>query len=122
MSKNEIKNKGGRPPKEFDKEHFEYLCSIQCTEAEILGFFHTTDKTLDAWCKRTYKDGFSEIYKRHAAVGKTSLRRWQWQAAKKGNTSMLIWLGKQVLGQKDTVEVDADVKTGVQIIDDIPNE
>jgi len=37
-----------------------------------------------------------------------SLRRWQLEAARKGNASLLIWLGKQMLGQKDTIEIDGD--------------
>ena len=28
----------------------------------------------------------------------------QWQAAEGGNTSILIWLGKQYIGQKDKAE------------------
>jgi hypothetical protein len=32
------------------------------------------------------------------------LRQLQWQAAEKGNTSMLIFLGKQMLGQMDNPE------------------
>ena len=36
--------------------------------------------------------------------GKTSLRRMQWEKAQSGNTTMLIWLGKQMLGQKDKLE------------------
>ncbi len=40
------------------------------------------------------------------ARGRASLRTWQFQAAKAGNTKMLIWLGKQLLGQKDTSKVE----------------
>ena len=29
----------------------------------------------------------------------------QWKAAERGNTSMLIWLGKQILGQSDKQEI-----------------
>lgn len=35
---------------------------------------------------------------------KTSLRRLQWKKASEGNVAMLIWLGKQILGQKERVE------------------
>jgi len=28
----------------------------------------------------------------------------QWEAAKKGNVTMMIWLGKQLLGQRDQME------------------
>lgn len=41
------------------------------------------------------------MFKKYSAGGKRSLRRWQMQAAEKGNTAILIFLGKQYLGQKD---------------------
>lgn len=38
--------------------------------------------------------------------GRMSLRRKQWQAVENGNTTMLVWLGKQYLRQKDKVSDD----------------
>ena len=35
---------------------------------------------------------------------RTSLRRWQYEKAKDGNVAMLIWLGKQLLGQRDRID------------------
>lgn len=35
-----------------------------------------------------------------------SLRRWQLEAAKKGNVVMMIWLGKQMLGQIERSQLD----------------
>ena len=35
---------------------------------------------------------------------KIQLREKQWEVAMEGNVQMLIWLGKQYLGQKDTPE------------------
>ena len=46
--------------------------------------------------------------------GKIRLRQLQWRAAEKGNVSMLIWLGKQVLDQTDRQEI-----TEVKPIDDV---
>lgn len=101
----------GRKAKNFDKESFERLCEMQCTNREICEFFRTTDKTLSAWCKRTYGQGFDEIYKELRGAGKVSLRRMQWRAAE-NNVTMLIWLGKQYLGQTDkqAVSANCDVK------------
>ena len=93
----------GRPHKEINKMHFESLCKIQCTEEEICDFFNVTDKTLSGWCKRTYGKNFSETYKEKRAGGKISLRRAQFQLAEK-NAAVAIWLGKQYLGQKDTID------------------
>lgn len=96
--------KGGdempRHPTELDQEQFEKLCALQCTKEEICGFFKITDKTLENWCKRTYRAGFSEVFGQKRGVGKISLRRSQMKLAET-NATMAIWLGKQYLGQRD---------------------
>ena len=51
----------GRPRKELDIKQFENLCGLQCTRDEICGWFDITDKTLNAWCKRTYGMPFSAV-------------------------------------------------------------
>jgi len=103
--------KTGRPDAEIDQEQFEKLCHIQCTESEICSVLGVTDKTLMRWCKRTYKKPFSEIYREKKEGGKTSLRRAQWlTAVEGGNATMQIWLGKNILGQKDKVEHEAGGK------------
>lgn len=95
-----------RPKKEFDKTQFEKLCSLQCTQEEICNFFECCEDTLNAWCKRTYRNekgkqmNFSEVFKQKRGGGKVSLRRMQWRLAEK-NATMSIWLGKQYLNQSD---------------------
>ena len=101
-----------RPRKEIDQKQFENLCGLQCTLEEICGWFGVTDKTLNSWCKRTYSESFSEVFRQKRSTGKISLRRSQWRLAEK-NASMAIWLGKQYLGQKDIVEVGVE-KDNVQ--------
>lgn len=93
-----------RPYKEIDKETFEGLCRIQCTELEICDVLGVTDKTLAGWCRRTYGMRFSEVFKQKRVPGLVSLRRWQFDAAEAGNITMLVWLGKQCLGQRDKPE------------------
>ena len=92
-----------RPKKEIDSKIFESLCKLQCTEAEICSFLEVSDKTLSAWCKRTYNESFSETYKKKSEGGKISLRRAQFRLAEK-NAAMAIFLGKQYLGQSDNPE------------------
>lgn len=93
------KNKGGRPKKELDYELIEDLAKIQCTQEEIASCLKVNVSTL----KRDEK--FCTIYKNGQEQGKKSLRRYQYDCAKKGNSAMLIWLGKQYLGQKDNIDV-----------------
>ena len=97
-----------RPRKEIDQKQFENLCGLQCTKEEICGWFDVTDKTLENWCKRTYKAGFSEVFRQKRGLGKISLRRHQWRLAEK-SANMAIWLGKQYLDQKDQPEIDVAV-------------
>ena len=66
----------------------------------VCGFFDVTDKTLERWCRRTYKLGFSEVFAQKRGAGKISLRRSQFELAKK-NANMAIWLGKQYLDQRE---------------------
>ena len=92
----------GRPKKEIDRVQFEKLCGIMCTLGEIAGWFDCAEDTIERWCKREYKKGFKEVFDAKSAAGKISLRRYQFELAKK-NASMSIWLGKQYLGQRDTI-------------------
>ena len=101
------KNKGGRPKKEISQQQFEAMCAIQCTQAEICDILDVTDKPLNNWCKEIYGCGFSEIYKKKSASGKMSLRRYQFELAKK-NAAMAIFLGKNLLGQRDSFPEETD--------------
>lgn len=92
-----------RPHKKINQNQFESLCALQCTLEEICGFFECCTDTLESWCKRTYKQGFSEVFKEKRGNGKISLRRAQFRLAQK-NANMAIWLGKQYLGQAETKE------------------
>ena len=106
------KKKMGRPLIGINKEQFEKLCALQCTEEEIANWFHCSIDTINNWCKKTYADEFpeipvttfSEVYKNFSVDGKISLRRYQFKMAE-NNCSMAIWLGKQWLGQKDQQEI-----------------
>jgi hypothetical protein len=99
-----------RPRKEIDQKAFEKLCGLQCTQQEICDWFDCDDVTLNSWCKRTYHKGFSEVFAQKRGKGRVSLRRSQWQAAEKGNASLLIWLGKQWLGQKEKPDESVDTE------------
>lgn len=90
----------GRPKKHIDIKQFETMCAIQCTEQEICAVLGVSDKTLSAWCHKTYKASFSEVFKEKRNLGRASLRRNQWKLAEK-NVSMAIFLGKNYLGQSD---------------------
>lgn len=96
--------KGHTPAKDkINKEQFENLCNLWCTLIEISEFFGVSEDTLESWCKDTYGETFSDVYKRKNSKGKIALRRWQMKSAEKGNVTMQIWLGKQHLNQREHI-------------------
>jgi len=105
--------KMGRPRKSIDWSIVNKLCAIQCTEQEIASVLGISIDTLTRRIKSEYKMTFAEYYKKESASGKMSLRRAQWTRAlgtkdvqgnykNDGSVPMLIWLGKQYLGQAET--------------------
>jgi len=102
----------GRPPFTLSDDQFktiEGMARIQCTQDEICDIYGVTDKTLNLALQKHSGVSFSDLIKKNASHGKASLRRSQWKAADKGVPSVLIWLGKQYLGQKDQVEATGNV-------------
>lgn len=93
--------KTGRPRIKIDWDEFDKLCGLHCTLTEIASFFNCSEYTIERAVKREKKVTFAEHYKQKTALGRISLRRMQWKQAESGNTTMLIWLGKQELGQSD---------------------
>ena len=79
-------------------------CSIQCTGEEIARIMGFSYDTLERKIKQEHKMSAADYIKMHAQEGKATLRRLQWKAAQAGNTAILIWLGKQYLGQSDKIE------------------
>ncbi|MDI6756426.1 MAG: hypothetical protein QME32_00220 [Endomicrobiia bacterium] len=86
----------------IDREKLQALAQIQCTDAEMCAVLNISDYTLQAIQERD--PSILEIIKKGRAEGRSSLRRKQFKAAMDGNITMLIWLGKQYLGQTDKQE------------------
>lgn len=116
----EDKKSVGRPKTSISQEQFEKLCALQCTLQEIASFFDCCDDTINNWCKKTYNDNFSGVYKNKSSDGKISLRRFQFKLAEK-NPSMAIWLGKQWLGQRDTIDASAETTARITIVNSLPD-
>jgi transcriptional regulator with XRE-family HTH domain len=92
----------GRTPIPIDKEELSKWARAGCTRQEIAQGLGISLQTLE---RRLRIKEFREcIPKAHAEL-KISLRTKQVQLALAGNVTMLIWLGKQILGQADKQEV-----------------
>jgi len=101
--------KVGRPKIDIDPEQVTRLARLHCTMQEMADFFG---------CHRdTLHNNFSAEIDKGRSEGNISLRRKQWQmAVEKGNVVMLIWLGKQMLGQRNEI-IESDSNTPLPIYD-----
>ncbi len=100
------KGNGGAPKKDLNAkldqtilETIEKMSIMQCTQVEISEFIGISVPTL------LKNKNFVKTYKKGIEGGKASLRRLQWKGAMDGNSTMLIWLGKQYLDQSDKKEL-----------------
>jgi hypothetical protein len=84
------------------------------TEAEIVEGMAlvgaTNDEIADYLLCSTQKltNTYAEVLTKARAAMKEKLRRYQWRSAKAGNPALLIWLGKQYLGQRETAKLEID--------------
>ena len=83
-----------RPKKhKLDTKQIEQLASFGCTNREIAAFCDCSESLL--------KKSYSSFLTKGREKGKIRLRQLQWKSAEKGNVTMQIWLGKQLLGQSE---------------------
>lgn len=93
-------------------DEVELMAKIGCTDREIAEHFGIKDETL----RRNFVDylvkGRSELKQR--------LRQAQLRVAFDGNPTMLIWLGRNILGQNETQQTEE--KTVLPFTDDIDED
>lgn len=115
----------GRKPVEIDLEQLEKLASLQCTDQELAAFFRCTTRTIE---KRRKELAFKEAIERGRALGRISVRRSQMKLLEAGNATMGVWLGKQLLGQRDVTPIEltgangSEIKFSMEAIDAILTE
>ena len=97
------KKKRGRPRIEVDMSVVEQHASVGATQQEIASCLGISLDTLQR------QKNFAAVYKRGMDKGCMSLRHKQFNLAKAGDKTMLVWLGKQLLGQSDKREIKADM-------------
>lgn len=90
-----------RPLKPISEAQVYKLARIGCTNEEIAAI---TDCSAD-----TIERRFAGALRKGRQKMKMSLRRMQYRVASTGDKTMLIWLGKQYLGQKEAVPPAVDL-------------
>ncbi|MBZ5677113.1 MAG: hypothetical protein LAP61_22950 [Acidobacteriia bacterium] len=95
------KRSAGRPKAEISLKQLERLCELQPTHEELATYFQVSARTIERFLQTPEGKQAAEWgYGR----GRISLRRQQFKLLREGSNTMAIWLGKQILGQRDKVE------------------
>jgi len=103
------KRAGGRPRFEFTEDRLkaaEALAKIACTDEEIAEALGCSQDTLARGRARCPE--LDQALNRGRAAGRRSLRRKQYEMAMMGHPTMLVWLGKQLLMQRDKQDVSLE--------------
>src|ERR1017187_1797473 len=92
----------GRPKTTFDDKDIEQvktLARCHCPDSEIAAFLGCSESTL--------RRHFDTLLKEQREAGKANLRAMQYRLAMEGDKTLLIWCGKQILGQREpSLQID----------------
>jgi hypothetical protein len=89
----------GRKAVSIDLNELEKLCSLQCSEEEIASWFGVSVRTIRT---RRKEPEFAHVMRRGKSRGRVNIRRAQMKLLDAGNPTIAVWLGKSMLGQRDS--------------------
>jgi hypothetical protein len=101
-------------PRKLDEEQVQQLASLGHSDSIIAVLAGVSENTLLRRSGAYLKLGRAELHQQ--------IRTLQLQRARDGSDTMLIWLGKCVLGQREHIEqtVHSETKIVIDIGDDTP--
>lgn len=103
-----------RPEKPIDWNKVDQLLMSGCKGTEIAPHFDMHYETFYDRVKQKYNVGFTEYCSLKKEQGDSLLKAKQFEKAMKGDNSMLIWLGKVRLGQREASQSDSDILQTLQ--------
>ena len=112
----------GRKPIVIDLIELEKLAALGCTDLEVAGFFNVSVRTIEQ--RRKQQSAFAEAMTRGRAKCQVTVRRAQMKWLDR-DPKMCVWLGKQLLGQRDVTPIELTgaqgkpVKFSLEVIDAI---
>lgn len=94
-----------RPEKLIDWNRVDSLLQAGCLGTEIAAAFDMHPQTFYTKVEEQYKTSFTQYSQERRAIGDSILREKQYQKAlgltETGDNTLLIWLGKNRLGQRN---------------------
>ena len=106
----------GRPKAIIDWEVVTEHIKAQCSSTGIASMLGISVDTLYNRCKIDNNIDYTAFSEQKKAEGKELLRKKQFDVAMEGDKTMLVWLGKQYLEQKDKTETEHSGSVRLPII------
>lgn len=100
-----------RPEKPINWELVDELLIAGCLGTEIAAHFDMHPDTFYNKVNDKYNMGFTAYCYEKRCLGDSLIRRAQFDKALEKDNSMLIWLGKNRLNQKENHEISVDQET-----------
>lgn len=104
-------NNTGRPEKLVDWDMVDDLLLAGCMGSEIAPYFDMHPDTLYKKVEEKFNVTFSVYSQQKKSKGDGCLRKAQFDKAIGGDNTMLVWLGKNRLDQKETSSVSVNPET-----------
>ena len=98
----------GRPEAKIDWNQVDQLLEAGCLTTEIAAYLGICRDTLYKRCQHDKKIEFSAYSQEKKARGESLLRAKQFQVAMEGDKTMLVWLGKNRIGQADKKDMNVN--------------
>lgn len=95
---------------DIDWDRVAKYLQAQCSGSGIAGILGIHENTLYSRCKLDNGVEFMAFSEQKKGEGKELLRKKQYDVAMEGDKTMLVWLGKQYLEQKEKNETDIRIK------------
>ena len=96
-----------RPKVNIDWTAVNSLLEADCEGTEIAAYLGIVPDTLYRRCQEDNNIGFADYLREKKAKGNSLLKVKQFEAAiKDKDRTMLVWLGKQRLGQRDRSDIE----------------
>lgn len=96
----------GRPEKKIDWNVVETLLEAGSLGTEVAAYIGIHPDTLYRQCQETHGMTFTDYTVKYRAKGDLRLKAKQFDVAMRGDKTMLVWLGKQRLGQREKFDHD----------------
>lgn len=97
----------GRPKAFIDWNKVEQMIIAGCDGVQCAAYFGVDPETFYLRCQKDNNVGFSNFLRQKRAKGEAMILAAQFESALVDkNTTMLVWLGKQRLGQRDKHDND----------------